>query len=105
MRDFIKESSGNVYKDLGYADAGSMKIKAGIVGRISQLMKEKNISQERVAELTGMPPGRVAQILKGQFRGASEYALLACLASLGQDIEISCRQADGEKGKIVFAQY
>ena len=103
MSDFIKKSSGNVYEDLGYADAESMKIKAGIVSRLSKLIKEKDLTQQAVSELTGIPQCRISQILNGQFRGISEYRLLICLAMLGQDIEISIRPAAGEKGKIVFA--
>lgn len=35
MDDFIKQGSGNVYEDLGYADADEMKVKADIVSRIA----------------------------------------------------------------------
>lgn len=103
MSDFIKKSTGNVYEDMGYDDAGSMKIKAGIVSRINRLMKEKNLTQQALSEMTGIPQGRISQILNGEFRGISEYRLLACLAMLGFDIEITAKPAVGEKGKIAFA--
>lgn len=103
MSDFVKESSGNVYKDLDYSDAESMKIKANIVSHLSKLIKEKNLTQQTVSQLTGIPQCRISQILNGHFRGISEYKLLTCLAVLGQDIEISIRPAAGGKGKIVFA--
>lgn len=35
MDDFIKQGSGNVYEDLGYADADEMKVKADIVSHIA----------------------------------------------------------------------
>lgn len=103
MEDFIKKGSGNVYKDLGYEDAESMKIKADIVSRISDIMEERKLTQKRVAEITGIPQGRISNILNGQFRGVSEYKLLACLSLLGNNIEIKIIPTNGEQGKIVFA--
>lgn len=103
MDEFIRASTGNVYEDLGYSDSESMKIKADIVSAISKLMTEKNLTQQALSELTGIPQGRISQILNGQFRGISEYRLLTCLTMLGQDIEIICHPAAGAKGKIVFA--
>ena len=103
MEIFIKKGSGNVYKDLGYEDAESMKIKADIVSRISDIMEERKLTQKRVAEMTGIPQGRISNILNGQFRGVSEYKLLACLSLLGNNIEIKIIPTNGEQGKIVFA--
>lgn len=103
MDEFIRASTGNVYEDLGLLDFESMKMKADIVSAISKLMTGKNLTQQAVSELTGIPQGRISQILNGQFRGISEYRLLTCLTMLGQDIEIICYPAAGEKGRIVFA--
>lgn len=103
MEEFIKQGSGNVYKDLGYEDPESMKIKADIVSRISDIMEERKLTQKRVAEITGIPQGRISNILNGQFRGVSEYKLLACLSLLGNNIEIKIVPTNGEQGKIVFA--
>ena len=82
MNKFITESFGNVYKDMGYGDADSMKIKADIVHRISTIILEKHLTQEAVSKLTGIPQGRISKILNGQFRGISEYKLLTCLSLL-----------------------
>lgn len=103
MDDFIKQSSGNVYEDLGYADADSMKFKAELVTRISELMREKNLTQQQLSELTGIPQGRISNLLNGQFRGISEFRLLSCLSMLGNDLEIKIRPTNGRQGKIVFA--
>ena len=103
MDDFIKKGSGNVYADLGYNDAESMKIKADIVSRISSIIDEKKLTQKEVSKLTGIPQGRISNILNGQFRGVSEFRLLACLSVLGNDLEIRVKPTDGHQGKIVFA--
>ncbi len=103
MDNFIKKSSGNVYEDLGYKDADAMKFKADIVSRISQIMDEKKLTQQQVAKITGIPQGRISNILNGQFRGISEFKLLSCLSLLGNDLEIRIRPASGIHGKIIFA--
>ena len=102
MDEFITSSTGNVYQDLGVEDAASMQIKADIVRRISAVMKEKNLTQQNVAELTGIPQGRISRILNGHFRGVSEYKLLECLSKLGNNIEIRVIPAS-RPGQIVFA--
>ena len=103
MDDFIKKGSGNVYADLGYNDAESMKIKSAIVSHISSIMDERKLTQKEVSQLTGIPQGRISNILNGQFRGVSEFRLLACLSLLGNDLEIRVKPTDGHQGKIVFA--
>lgn len=103
MEDFIKKGSGNVYKDIGLDDAESMKIKADIVSRLADIMEEKKMTQKKVAEITGIPQGRISHILNGQFRDISEYKLLSCLSLLGNNIEIKIVPTKGEQGKIVFA--
>lgn len=103
MDDFIKQSSGNVYKDLGYNEPESMKMKAAIVSRISCIIKERKLTQKEVSKLTGIPQSRISNILNGQFRGISEFRLLACLSLLGNDLEIRVIPTDGQQGKIVFA--
>lgn len=103
MDDFIKKSAGNVYEDLGYKDADSMKFKAEIVTRINEIMNEKKLTQQQVADITGIPQGRISNILNGQFRGISEFRLLSCLSLLGNDLEIKIIPTSGEHGKIVFA--
>ena len=103
MDEFIRYGSNNVYEDIGLGDHESMKIKAGIVSRIADIMHEKKLTQKNVSDITGIPQGRISKILNGQFRGVSEYRLLACLSLLGNNIEIKVTPTNGERGSIVFA--
>ena len=102
MDEYITGSEGSVCQDPGVEDAASMQIKADIVRRISAVMKEKNLTQQTVSELTGIPQGRISRILNGHFRGVSEYKLLECLSKLGNNIEIRVIPAS-RPGQIVFA--
>lgn len=92
MEEQMIPSSGNVYEDLGYKDARGMQIKAELVRRLHTLMQERNLTQQFVAEQTGIPQPRLSKILHGQFREISEYRLLECLARLGNSVEIRIAQ-------------
>ncbi len=103
MEEFIMKSSGNVYQDLGFDDAPSMQIKAELVSRLNDIMEEKNLTQSKVAAITGIPQGRISKILRGHFEGVSEYKLLECLSKLGNDIEIRMTPVSQREGRIIFA--
>lgn len=103
MSDFIRKSSGNVYHDLGFADAEAMKMKADIVSRIYKIMEENNISCEFASASTGIPINRISTILDGKFHDVGEYDLLYLLLMLGNDIEIRIKPSKEKYGKIIFA--
>jgi len=84
----IETSSGNVYEDLGMADAAEMLVKAKLASKIADIIKRKNLTQQQAADLLAMPQPKVSMMLRGQFRGISESKMLDCLARLGRDIDI-----------------
>lgn len=103
MEDFIKASSGNVYKDLGFSNADAMKIKAEIVFVIDTTIGEKNIPVEYAANLAGIPDETLRRILSGHFRDIDYSQLLYILSMLGKDIEIKISPSAEKYGKVVVA--
>ena len=89
----IEKSSGNVYADLGMADAQEMLVKAKLASKIGDIIKRQNLTQQQAAELLVMPQPKVSLLLRGQFRGISEAKMLECLARLGRDIDIVVKPA------------
>lgn len=89
----FKVGTGNVYADLGYADADEMLIKAQLVTKIAEIIKRKGLTQTQAAELLGMPQPKLSNLLRGRFRGVSERRLMDCLTKLGRDVEIVVRAA------------
>jgi predicted XRE-type DNA-binding protein len=84
----IEESSGNVYADLGMADAGEMIVKAQLATKIGEIIKGRKWSQQQAADVLGIPQSKLSKMLRGQFRGISEAKMLDCLARLGRDVQI-----------------
>jgi predicted XRE-type DNA-binding protein len=89
----IEQGSGNVYADIGMADAQEMLIKAKLASKIGDIIKRQNLTQQQAAELLAMPQPKVSMLLRGQFRGISEAKMLECLARLGRDIDIVVKPA------------
>lgn len=84
----IEESSGNVYADLGMADADEMIVKAQLATKIGEIIKGRKWSQQQAADVLGIPQPKLSKMLRGQFRGISETKMLDCLVRLGRNVQI-----------------
>lgn len=89
----IEESSGNVYSDIGLPEAAEMLVKAQLANQIGSIIKARNLTQARAAEILGLPQPKVSEMLRGKFRGISETKMLECLTRLGSDIQIVVKAA------------
>lgn len=102
----IEEGCGNVYADLGIADAEEMIVKAQLATKIGEIIKGRRWSQQRAAEVLNMTQPKLSKMLRGQFRGISEAKMLDCLARLGRDVQIvvgpARRVASAGRVAVVF---
>jgi len=71
----IEHGSGKVFADLGRAEAETHLLKAELVARIGQIIRERRLTQARVAEFLGLSQPDVSRLLR-------------LLTSLGRDVEI-----------------
>jgi predicted XRE-type DNA-binding protein len=101
-------SSGNVYADLGFADAGEMLAKARIVDQIGRIIQARKLTQTQAAAILEIDQPKVSAMLRGHFKGYSQERLIGFLTKLGMDVEIVVRpkakkrQAEGVVS-VVFA--
>ncbi|MBO1859321.1 XRE family transcriptional regulator [Burkholderia cenocepacia] len=63
--------SGNVYADLGDADAAAMQNKARRVARIASAIEARQWSHEQAADALGLPSAELTELLAGRFRAYS----------------------------------
>ena len=89
----VQEGSGNVYTDLGYTDSEDMAVKAQLVTKIADIIRQRGLTQEGAARILSLTQPKISKLLKGQFRGISERRLLRCLTRLGRDVEIIVKPA------------
>lgn len=84
----LELSSGNVFADLGLAEADEHLIKAGLVVKIDRIIRQRHLTQAAAAQLIGIDQPKVSAMLAGQFRGYSVERLMRFLVALGHDVEI-----------------
>ena len=88
----IERGGGNVFADLGHADADAHLLKAGLVARIEEIIRRRKLTQARAAAMLGLSQPDVSRLLRGNFRDYSMERLLRLLTALGQDVEITIRE-------------
>ena len=99
----VQRGSGNVYADLGLADAEKLKIKTGLVIEIRKSMRKLGLTQQEAAKRMGITQPKVSDMMRGDFANLSDRKLMDCLTRLGYDIEISVRPAKAEIGHLMLA--
>jgi len=92
-REALKQehSTGNVFADLGLADAGEHLIKAGLVLRIDRTIRQRKLTQAAAAQIMGIDQPKISAMLAGHFRGYSVERLMRFLVALAHDVEIVVR--------------
>jgi predicted XRE-type DNA-binding protein len=82
------EEGMNVYADLGFKDADEMLVKAQLVVKIAEILRQRGWSQQQAAKVLGMTQPKLSKMLRGQFRGISEMKMMDCLVRLGHAVKI-----------------
>jgi len=96
-------SSGNVFADLGLPDAEELNLKAELVFRISNILAERQLTQEQSAEVLGITQPKVSALLRGRLDGFSVERLMRFLTRLDCDIEIAVKPKAEEHGRMKVA--
>ncbi|MCZ0945500.1 MAG: helix-turn-helix transcriptional regulator [Gammaproteobacteria bacterium] len=103
----VERGSGNVFADLGFPDADAHLVKADLVSRIDDIVRNRGLTQTEAARLMGLSQPDVSRLLRGDFREYSLERLFRLLNGLGRDIDIVIRQprsADGVRLRIASAK-
>jgi predicted XRE-type DNA-binding protein len=98
----VHRGSGNVFADLGLADAEKLKIKTGLVIEIRKAMKNHGLTQQEAAKRMGITQPKVSDMMRGDFSNLSERKLMDGLTRLGYDIEINVRPTKAEVGHLML---
>ena len=95
-----KESSGNVFADLGVENPEEALAKSELARQIAKLIKKKKLSQKQAAEILGIDQPKISNLIRGRLRSFSLERLIRFLNSLGQDVSImiSPAKSQSERG-------
>jgi predicted XRE-type DNA-binding protein len=92
----ITRGSANVFADLGFADAQTHLLKAGLVSRIQSVLAANQLTQTDAARCLGISQPDVSRLLRGHFRDVSVERLLRMLTKLGCEIDIAIKSPGGK---------
>lgn len=92
IENSIVRGSENIFADLGYADAETHLLKAGLVSRIQEVINEQKMTQTFAAKRMGLSQPDVSRLLKGHFRDISVERLMRLLTKLGYEVDIVIRE-------------
>src|SRR5947209_11531701 len=96
----IKESSGNVFADLGFRNPEREQLKARLTLQIYRLIKGRGLTQAKAGAILGVKQPHVSGLMRGQSGNFFVERLMDFLTALGQDIEITVRPARKEHGDV-----
>jgi len=102
----IEDSSGNVFQDLGLPDAAERLAKAELARVIRTIVKEKDWTQRRAADVLGIAAPDMSDLIRGKLGRFSQERLERFLNALDMDVDIRVRpRAAGKKRATVTVEY
>ncbi len=100
-------SCGNVFVDLDLPDAEELTVKSQLILSLQRLMKLHRLTQREVAARVGADQPTISKVLRGHLDLVTVDRLLAWLARLDQEVQITVRdrfsshaKGDGPRGGI-----
>ncbi len=90
-REPVEAGTGNVFVDLGFADAGERHLRVQLAMRLNELIAEHRLTQAKVAVLFGIPQPHVSELKNYKLSRFSSERLLRFLTLLDHDVEIIIR--------------
>ena len=87
--------SGNVFVDLGFdpAEAEVMKLRAEVMIRTAQRLKEQGWTQAEAAKHLGVTQPRVSDLLRGKISLFGLDSLVNMVAAAGHTVDVRVRDA------------
>ena len=90
--------TGNVFADLGYADADQRQTKLRLTHMINGVITRQKLTQARAAEKLGVNQPKISALANYKLEGFSVKRLMAFLVALDQDVEITIKKKPRSRG-------
>lgn len=87
----VTPSSGNVFADLGLAEAKERQTKVRLALAINQILDQRHLPQAEAARQLGINQPKISALSNYQLAGFSVERLMNFLNALGRDVEIVIR--------------
>jgi predicted XRE-type DNA-binding protein len=102
----VQPGSGNVFADLGYADAKERSLKVQLAMEVNRILGERGLAQDRAAKLLGIRQPHVSDLVRYRLNRFSVERLMDFLTRLGKDVQIRiAARAPGRRRSAVHVQH
>ena len=88
----VEAGSGNVFADLGYADAKERRLKVELAVAVNGILRQRGFTQAQAAKRLGILQPHVSDLVRYRLNRFSVERLMRFLALLGSDVEIRIRR-------------
>jgi predicted XRE-type DNA-binding protein len=88
-----KQSSGNVFADIGLSKPEQRLAKADLAIRIAETIRARRLAQTRAARILKIDQPKISRLLQGRLSAFSTERLMQFLTLLGRDVEIVVKRA------------
>ena len=89
----VDRGSDNVFADLGFPEADTHLLKAGLVSRIDEIIRQRSTTHAEAARALDLSQTKLSHLLRGDFREHSLERLFHFLIAIGCDIDIVIRSS------------
>ena len=96
----FEESSGNVFKDLGFANPEREQLKAHLTLQIYRIIKKRGLTQAAAGEILGIKEPHVSALMHNRSGNFSVERLMDFLIALGQDVKITVRPTRRARAQV-----
>ena len=102
-REKIHRGSGNVFADIGVTHPERVLARAQVMSRITELIKERGLTQKAAGEMLDLPQSKVSCLMNGKLSLFSLEHLFELLNALDRDVEIIIKPKTKEE-KVATTQ-
>ena len=92
--------SGNVFRDLGLADAEELSVRAFLVRQIKRRVAELGITQTAAAARLGIGQPDLSKLFRGAFDKYDVESLMRFLTRLDYEVEIVVREKGVRRAEL-----
>ena len=91
----ITDSSGNVFKDLGFeqAEAENRMVRSKLMAAIKSYIESEGITQAEAAKRFDVAQPRISEIYQGRIELFSVDKLINMLAKVGRHVDVTIHKA------------
>lgn len=89
----IEKSTGNIFRDIGFSpeEAASLRIRSELMLKLSEILKQRELTQAAAAKLMGVTQPRVSDLVRGKIDLFSIDTLIDMISRAGGQVRIAVR--------------